>query len=106
MIPTRSPGKTRSTSATTTSTSRSSSAEESRRETRRSRYSVANPTIEMKMINLGPGRIWCSDRWGGVSEAPYDTANVGDHVGDDDDAVAANRARIADAAGLVEPAQW
>jgi polyphenol oxidase len=37
---------------------------------------------------------------------PYDTANVGDHVGDDPDAVAANRRRIAGAAGLVEPARW
>jgi YfiH family protein len=41
-----------------------------------------------------------------VSVAPYDTANVGDHVGDDPDAVAANRGRIAEAAGLVEPKRW
>ncbi len=37
---------------------------------------------------------------------PYDTANVADHVGDDLDAVAANRRRIAGAAGLVEPTRW
>jgi YfiH family protein len=57
-------------------------------------------------VDLGPGRVWCSDRRGGVSAPPYATLNVGDHVGDDPDAVAANRARLADAAGLVEPAHW
>jgi YfiH family protein len=41
-----------------------------------------------------------------VSLAPYATANLGDHVGDDPDAVAANRRRSADAAGLVEPTRW
>jgi YfiH family protein len=60
----------------------------------------------MKPINLGPGSVWCTDRRGGVSVRPYDTANVGDHVGDDPAAVAANRARIADAAALVEPSRW
>lgn len=34
-------------------------------------------------------------RAGGVSAAPYDSFNLGDHVGDDPDAVAANRARLA-----------
>ena len=57
-------------------------------------------------LSLGPGRVWCSDRRGGVSAPPYDTANVGGHVGDDPAAVAANRARIAEAAGLVEPTRW
>ncbi len=39
-------------------------------------------------------------RAGGVSRAPYDSLNVGDHVGDDADAVAENRARLARALGL------
>jgi YfiH family protein len=39
-------------------------------------------------------------RAGGVSAPPFDTFNLGDHVGDDPAAVAANRARLADALGL------
>ena len=39
-------------------------------------------------------------RAGGVSVPPYDTFNLGDHVGDDPDAVAANRIRLATAIGL------
>ncbi|MBE7369234.1 peptidoglycan editing factor PgeF [Ramlibacter pallidus] len=40
-------------------------------------------------------RAWCSTRDGGVSAAPYDTLNLGDHVGDDPAAVADNRRRFA-----------
>ncbi|OFJ51239.1 peptidoglycan editing factor PgeF [Mycolicibacterium grossiae] len=39
-------------------------------------------------------------RAGGVSAPPFDTFNLGDHVGDDAAAVAANRARLAAATGL------
>lgn len=39
-------------------------------------------------------------RAGGVSVAPYDSFNLGDHVGDDPAAVAANRSRLADQIGL------
>jgi YfiH family protein len=39
-------------------------------------------------------------RAGGVSKPPYDTFNLGDHVGDDPSAVAANRTRLAKAIGL------
>lgn len=39
-------------------------------------------------------------RAGGVSAPPFDTFNLGDHVGDDPRAVAANRARLAAAIGL------
>lgn len=39
-------------------------------------------------------------RAGGVSMPPFDTFNLGDHVGDDPAAVAANRARLATAIGL------
>jgi purine-nucleoside/S-methyl-5'-thioadenosine phosphorylase / adenosine deaminase len=41
-----------------------------------------------------------------MSAPPYDTLNVGDHVGDDPAAVGENRARVAVAAGLAGPAQW
>jgi YfiH family protein len=39
-------------------------------------------------------------RAGGVSKPPFDTFNLGDHVGDDPAAVAANRARLAAGVGL------
>ena len=39
-------------------------------------------------------------RAGGVSAPPFDTFNLGDHVGDDPAAVAANRSRLAAAIGL------
>jgi polyphenol oxidase len=39
-------------------------------------------------------------RAGGVSKAPFDSFNLGDHVGDDQKAVAANRARLAEGIGL------
>jgi YfiH family protein len=39
-------------------------------------------------------------RAGGASAPPFDSFNLGDHVGDDPAAVAANRARLADAIGL------
>jgi polyphenol oxidase len=39
-------------------------------------------------------------RAGGVSLPPFDTFNLGDHVGDDPAAVAANRKRLAEAIGL------
>lgn len=38
-------------------------------------------------------------RTGGVSNAPYDSFNLGDHVGDDPQAVAANRRQLADTLG-------
>lgn len=41
-----------------------------------------------------------------MSVAPYETCNVGDHVGDDRDAVDANRALVASTAGLVAPSAW
>jgi polyphenol oxidase len=42
-------------------------------------------------------RAVCTTRQGGVSMAPYDTLNLGDHVGDDPHAVARNRAGFAGA---------
>jgi YfiH family protein len=40
-------------------------------------------------------RAFCSEREGGVSAPPYDTLNLGDHVGDDAAAVLENRQRYA-----------
>ena len=34
-------------------------------------------------IDLGCARVWCTDRRGGVSRAPYDSLNLAVHVGDD-----------------------
>jgi YfiH family protein len=39
-------------------------------------------------------RACVTTRSGGVSQAPFDSFNLGDHVGDDPDAVAANRQRL------------
>jgi YfiH family protein len=50
--------------------------------------------------------IVCTGRHGGVSSGPYLSCNVGDHVGDDPAAVAENRRRVADAAGLSDPQAW
>jgi YfiH family protein len=66
--------------------------------------SVSVPTL--LRAALGPVEIVCSGRHGGVSRAPYDSCNVGDHVGDAEAAVAENRRRVAAAAGLVDPAAW
>lgn len=45
---------------------------------------------------VGPQvRAVCSTRAGGVSTPPWDSLNLGDHVGDDPAAVAANRQRYA-----------
>lgn len=44
-------------------------------------------------------RSFCSTRGGGLSAPPFDSLNLGDHVGDDPPAVAANRAAFARAIG-------
>ena len=41
-----------------------------------------------------------TSREGGVSEGPYASLNLGDHVGDDPSAVVENRRRVAQAAGV------
>lgn len=45
-------------------------------------------------------------RAGGASKPPFATFNLGDHVGDDPAAVAANRARLAKATGLGDGIVW
>jgi YfiH family protein len=55
---------------------------------------------------VGDVRVVFTDRRGGVSAAPYDSLNLGDHVGDEAGAVAANREHVARMLGLPEPAGW
>jgi YfiH family protein len=50
-------------------------------------------------VNVRVRRV-TTTRAGGVSAPPYDTFNLGDHVGDEPAAVAANRKRLASAIGL------
>ena len=45
-------------------------------------------------------RALCTTRAGGVSAAPYDSLNLGDHVGDDPVSVEENRARLATHIGV------
>lgn len=45
-------------------------------------------------------------RCGGVSVPPYDTLNLGDHVGDEAAAVAENRRRLLDALSLPAEPRW
>lgn len=45
-------------------------------------------------------RLFCSTRQGGVSGSPYDTLNLGDHVGDDPRDVQTNRHRLLTAWGV------
>ncbi len=51
-------------------------------------------------------RALTTQRTGGVSAPPYQSLNLGDHVGDDAAAVAENRRRLASAASLPAPASW
>jgi YfiH family protein len=53
--------------------------------------------VALLRATVGPAVVWCS----GTSEG-----NVGDHVGDDPDAVARRRAALAGEAGLPPAGQW
>jgi YfiH family protein len=53
---------------------------------------------------IGRALVRCTDRHGGVSAAPYASANLGDHVGDAPAAVAENRRRVAGAVAVASPA--
>ena len=48
----------------------------------------------------------CTTRQGGVSSAPFDQLNLGDHVGDNPQAVLENRQLLLNSLSLVKPAQW
>ena len=51
------------------------------------------------IVSLRVRRV-TTTRTGGVSAPPFDTFNMGDHVGDDPAAVAANRRRLGESIGL------
>ena len=61
---------------------------------------------------VGPARIWFTDRRGGTSSAPYDGNNLADHVGDDPTHVRENRHRLAallaaeEKAVPADPGKW
>lgn len=46
---------------------------------------------------------WCSTRQGGISLPPFDSLNLGDHVGDDPMAVMTNRQRLTAQLGSARP---
>ncbi|MFF5036492.1 peptidoglycan editing factor PgeF [Nocardia salmonicida] len=52
----------------------------------------APPTVTVRRVT--------TTRTGGFSAAPYDSFNLGDHVGDDPEAVRRNRVRLAEGIGL------
>ena len=54
----------------------------------------------------GGVRALSTFRTGGVSVAPYESLNLGDHVGDATRSVAENRRRLAAAAGLPDEPVW
>src|SRR6202034_2131094 len=51
-------------------------------------------------------RALSTQRGGGVSAAPFESLNLGAHVGDDAGAVAENRRRLCTAAGLPAEPTW
>lgn len=51
-------------------------------------------------------RAACTTREGGVSRPPFDSLNLGDHVGDDPGAVAENRRRLREALALPADPCW
>ena len=67
-----------------------------------------SPRLAVEWVNLlipdwpAPAsvRAACSTRWGGVSVAPFDSLNLGDHVGDAPAAVVHNRQRFAATLGV------
>ncbi|WP_392669826.1 peptidoglycan editing factor PgeF [Streptomyces sp. LN785] len=61
-------------------------------------------TAESSVSSGGGAHFAFTDRWGGVSAAPYEELNLGGAVGDDPAAVLANRGRAARSLGL-DPAQ-
>lgn len=50
--------------------------------------------------NFRPVRMVFTTRAGGASASPHDSFNLGDHVGDEPEAVAANRQRLAQVTGV------
>ena len=63
-------------------------------------------TAANECFTEGRLRVWCTSRNGGVSESPFDTLNLGDHVGDDPRKVAINRSRIRGLCNLPDEVNW
>jgi purine-nucleoside/S-methyl-5'-thioadenosine phosphorylase / adenosine deaminase len=61
-----------------------------------------HPATLVRWDDAGPlgASVAVTTRWGGVSAPPYDSLNLGLHVGDEPEAVAANRAIAAGAFGV------
>jgi copper oxidase (laccase) domain-containing protein len=57
-------------------------------------------------LEIDGTRVAFTDRHGGVSDAPYDTANLGFATGDDAAAVVENRRRVADDLHGSDARQW
>ena len=55
---------------------------------------VQHGTVALVEGSDGPVRFAFTERTGGVSQAPYESLNLGAHVGDDPEAVAENRRRV------------
>ena len=53
------------------------------------------PTLNLELPEWPGAKVFLSTRVGGVSSAPYNQLNLGDHVGDDPASVVINRARLA-----------
>jgi hypothetical protein len=51
------------------------------------------------LVEIGAD-VFVTDRFNGVSAGPYESLNLGDHVGDDEDRVRKNRVLVAEAAGV------
>lgn len=61
----------------------------------------------MQKIDIHSGvRLWVSTRNGGVSEAPFNSLNLADHVGDDEQAVKENRQIVEARCELPVPVNW
>ncbi len=57
-------------------------------------------SIGESKVRLGAARLYMSDRYGGVSDSPYDSLNIAFHVGDDEESVKKNRARLLERAKM------
>jgi len=63
-------------------------------------------TVRNECFSEGRLRVWCTTRHGGVSEAPFDSLNLGDHVGDDPNKVASNRSLLQHHCDLPGAVNW
>lgn len=90
-------GRTRGSAAPPRSTGRPGS--KGRPGTKGPTGHVVPPVVRTDWLGAAIGAAF-SSRAGGVSRPPYDSLNLGLGVGDDPNAVAANRAALAEACGL------